>query len=381
MNKLYRTTCIAALAAAGAFVVPSAASADIVHADDVIIQFSLCVGNDCVNGESFGFDTLRLKENNLRVHFNDTSTTASFPNNDWRIIINDSSNGGSNYWAIEDSSAGRQVFRIEAGARSNALYVEDDGDIGIGTSTPATDIHVQTGNTPTMRLAQDGSSGFTPQTWDVAGNEANFFIRDATNGSTLPFRIQPGAASNRIYLASNGHIGFNDPTPLERLHIRETSSRIFGIRYEHNGGGTDNVDTVWRTLVDAKSDKDDFVITRTGTGVSEVRVHSGGDMEISGTLTTTGGTCGGGCDAVFQDGFDLPSIEEHAEAMWANGYLPNVGPTIENAPINISDKVGRILNEVETAHIYIEELHTRLEDVEALRERVAELEARLAEQG
>ena len=66
---------------------------DIQHLDDVIISFSLCVGNDCVNGESFGFDTIRLKENNLRIHFQDTSNSASFPTNDWRIVINDSSNG------------------------------------------------------------------------------------------------------------------------------------------------------------------------------------------------------------------------------------------------------------------------------------------------
>lgn len=81
------------------------ASADIQHLDDVIISFSLCVGNDCVSGESFGFDTFRLKENNLRLHFQDTSNSASFPTNDWRIVANDSTNGGASYLAFEDSTA------------------------------------------------------------------------------------------------------------------------------------------------------------------------------------------------------------------------------------------------------------------------------------
>jgi hypothetical protein len=84
---------------------------DIVHLDDVIITGSLCVGFDCVNGESFGFDTLRLKENNLRIHFQDTSTSASFPSNDWRIVINDTANGGASYFGVEDSSAARHPFR------------------------------------------------------------------------------------------------------------------------------------------------------------------------------------------------------------------------------------------------------------------------------
>ena len=46
---------------------------DIVNADDLIVQGSACVGLDCVNNEGFGFDTIRLKENNTRIRFDDTS--------------------------------------------------------------------------------------------------------------------------------------------------------------------------------------------------------------------------------------------------------------------------------------------------------------------
>ena len=73
-----------------------------------------------------------------------------------------------------------------------------------GTNQPVVDAHIKSGNTPTLRLEQDGSSGFTPQTWDVAGNEAGFFVRDATNGSTLPFRIEPGAPSASIFIKPTG---------------------------------------------------------------------------------------------------------------------------------------------------------------------------------
>ena len=52
---------------------------DFVINDDLIVDGSACIGFDCVNGESFGFDTVRLKENNLRIKFDDTSVAASFP--------------------------------------------------------------------------------------------------------------------------------------------------------------------------------------------------------------------------------------------------------------------------------------------------------------
>ena len=206
------------------------AQADQVILDDLIVDGSACIGFDCVNGESFGFDTLRLKENNLRINFADTSTSASFPTNDWRIIINDTANGGGAYFGIEDSTGGRIPFRVEAGARTNALYVESDGDIGIGTNNPVVDVHVVNGNTPTLRLDQDGSSGFTPQVWDVAGNEANFFIRDVTNGSTLPFRIRPGAPSSTIDVAADGDIGFGTTSPDSAIHISRSGAS--SVRYE-----------------------------------------------------------------------------------------------------------------------------------------------------
>ncbi|MEM6297425.1 MAG: tail fiber domain-containing protein, partial [Bacteroidota bacterium] len=50
---------------------------------------------------------------------------------------------------------------------------------------------------------QDGSSGWGAQTWDLAGNEVNFFIRDFTNGSKLVFRVRPGAPQNSIEIKTN----------------------------------------------------------------------------------------------------------------------------------------------------------------------------------
>ena len=180
-----------------------AAAAQVIN-NDLIVIGSECVGMDCSSSENFGFDTLRLKENNLRINFADTSNSGSFPTNDWRLVANDSANGGRNIFYLEDSNTGREVLSVEAGAPSNALYVDDAGNLGLGTSTPVVEIHVKDGDTPTLRLEQDNSSGFTAQTWDVAGNETNFFVRDVNNGSKLPFRIRPGAPESSIDIAANG---------------------------------------------------------------------------------------------------------------------------------------------------------------------------------
>lgn len=65
--------------------------------------------------------------------------------------------------------------------------------------------------------------------------------------------------------------------------------------------------------------------------------------------------------------------------MFANRHLPNVGPTDENGAFNVTKKVGGMLNELEKAHIYIEQLHNRHEtaqlQVSALSETVKQQQA------
>ena len=197
---------------------------DQVIADDLIVTGSLAVGFDAVDGESFGFDTFRLKENNIRIHFDDASSSGTFPGNDWRIVINDTANDGANYFGIEDATAGRMPFKILAGAPNNAFFMAANGHVGLGTAAPIVDLHIVGGNSPAMRIEQDGSSGFTPQSWDVSGNETNFFIRDNTNGSTLPFRIRPGAPTSALDISANGNIGIGTDTATQKLDVEGSAN-------------------------------------------------------------------------------------------------------------------------------------------------------------
>ena len=203
---------------------------DFVIADDLIVQGSACVGLDCVDGESFGFDTIRVKENNDRIQFDDTSTSAGFASNNWQIRANSSASGGGNFLAFVDQGAtgnsetGTIVFEVDAGAPANSLRVSSAGKVGLRTATPVLDVHANTTDTPAIRLEQNNSGGFTAQTWDVAGNEANFFVRDVTSGSRLPFRIRPGAPTSSIDIAASGNVGIGTASPDTRLSVLAASA-------------------------------------------------------------------------------------------------------------------------------------------------------------
>lgn len=205
---------------------------DQVIPDDLIVQQSLCVGFDCVNNESFGFDTIRLKENNTRIKFEDTSAN-TFPTNDWQLTANDSASGGASKFSIEDITGARVPFTLTAGAASNAIFVDSTGRVGFRTSTPVLDLHVNTSNTPALRLEQNDSGGFTAQTWDIGANEANFFVRDVTGGSRLSFRIRPGAPTSSIDIAADGDVGIGTASPESKLDIElsaDASAPITALR-------------------------------------------------------------------------------------------------------------------------------------------------------
>jgi hypothetical protein len=212
--SMHRTSAparILALVLGAASIAAGDAAADQVFYSNVEVQGSLCAGLDCLPNLNYGFDTIILRENNLRILFQDTSTSPGFPTNDWRLIANDSAAGGAAYFAIEDATAARQVFRVDAGAPANSLLVGPTGQVGLGTATPILDLHIANTNTPAVRFEQNASAGFTAQIWDIAGNDANFFIRDVTGGSRLPFRIRPGAPTSSIDVAASGDVGFGAP--------------------------------------------------------------------------------------------------------------------------------------------------------------------------
>jgi hypothetical protein len=208
------------------------AAPDNVIPDDLIVQGSACVGLDCVNGEVFGFDTVRLKENNTRIQFDDTSTSAGFPTNNWQIRANSSASGGDSFLGFVDqgstgnSETGTIVLQVNAGAPANAIKVASNGKVGFRTATPVLDLHITTGDTPAHRLEQTNASGFTAQTWDIAGNEANFFVRDVTGGSRLPFRIRPGAPTSSIDINASGLVGVGTASPQVNLDVRGSNSKI-----------------------------------------------------------------------------------------------------------------------------------------------------------
>ena len=204
------------------------------------------------------------------------------------------------------------------GASSNSLFIDSDSDVGVGTSSPSSPLHVRR-----------------------TTGTAQVFVEETT--TTVDTR-------SLLVLKNNGGAGFT---------LENSNS---GQEWRLDTGGAD------------------FNITLVGTG-ELAELDTSGNLTITGQIFTSG-SCVGGCDLVFDPNHVVESIEEHASLMWSNKHLPSVGPTPENGPFNLSKMTGGMLNELEKAHIYIAELNDTVKELKsALAEKdeaVATLSERLA---
>ena len=145
---------------------------------NLAVKGKLGIGVDIVNGETLS-ETLLLKENNLRVKFKDTSSSAAFPTTDWEIQANSNLNGGESYFGIVDLDAEHMAFAIEAAAADSALVILGDGTVKTsGIMFP--DETVQTAAVPAP--AEGSATLGTMMYWD--GTEW-VHIAPGANGESL----------------------------------------------------------------------------------------------------------------------------------------------------------------------------------------------------
>jgi hypothetical protein len=187
---------------------------DTFFGDFVSAAGGVCAGADCTSTESFGLATAKLKANNTRLKFEDTSTSVGFPTTDWQLSANDTFSGGLNKFFVEDLTAATVPLLIEGGTPTNALYLDSTGRIGLGTSTPARNLSISDPVSPTTRMEQSASPF---QAWDIVANNNNFYVRDV-NHEFNPFIIRTSAPDNTLVLDSTGRIGLGVSAPLYQIH-------------------------------------------------------------------------------------------------------------------------------------------------------------------
>ncbi|WP_425098152.1 hypothetical protein [Tropicibacter sp. S64] len=371
---------------------PAAAIADQVIGDDLIVTGNICVGAvDCVNNESFGDNDIKVKSFLPEIQFNDTTTGDS----SWTLSVDDPASGIVNGFTIKNETGNRFPVKIMENAPNNALFFDNSGYIGSGTTIPGQPLHLAHPGEAGIRL---NDTDVSPYTWDIRGNSSGFYIYDPLP-NTLPLQIRPGAASNMLYVSSDNRVGIFTGAPDAKLHVRglgdarllvEDTSGTRAARemfkLTNNGGSyftfaDSGTGREWY-FVHENNAEGRFFINHSDGGL-QLSLTRTGDLAVPGTIRS-GGTQLNVPDYVFGPGYDLRPLSEVKAFIDENSHLPEVpsAAQIKADGLDMTQMQMTLLKKVEELTLYTLEqddlIAHQQETIAALEKRLGQIESRMA---
>ncbi len=279
----------------------------------------------------------------------------------------------------------------------DAVYVDNNGNVGIGTTSPLDDLHISDSGTnrATLFIGATGTG------------EASIYL-DASNGDfvgsdyfeiwqsdDLKGHINVRPSGSDLALQENGgNVGIGTTEPEYALHIFKSGNTGMMIESSSSGypthGSTSNSgilfgnpDHEWyiggdyhNTMLKIDYDGQNRILIDSNGNIGIGTMSPEGKLDVNGSIYQRGSQLY--ADYVFEPDYKLESIKEHSKYMWENKHLK----AIPNARV---DKDGQeiievgahrkgIVEELEKAHIYIEQLHKQNIELE---KRLTKLEENL----
>ncbi len=168
----------------------------------------------------------------------------------WTIQKND-----SNIFEIVEGG-GASVIVVEEGSRSNQLYLDSSGDVGIGTASPGTKLDVNgdilargeivadnNADTGNAVIVDSGSGSAQESSFELSdrGTTKWVWVKTASNNILLrddaanePIRVDAGAGTNTLRITSASWVGIGK-VPTTKLDVNGT---ISGTALSILGGGS-----------------------------------------------------------------------------------------------------------------------------------------------
>ena len=119
---------------------------------------------------------------------------------------------------VIEGNTDQNIVEVNGTAPGASLYIENSGQVGLGTTSPVQSLHVANGG----QLFLDSSGA---DWWLNPGGIGLWFIQ---SGVSTPVKFQNGAQTDSLVVASTGDLGIQGSPTAATLHVRESDSAIHG---------------------------------------------------------------------------------------------------------------------------------------------------------
>jgi hypothetical protein len=236
----------------------------------------------------------------------------------------------------------------------------------------------------------DGAVTFNPTT-NPTGAEGTLYYDSTAHG--FKYRDNSGwkgigegywtANESNIYNTNAGNVGVGTKKPTSRIQVENDSYVWAGAQRQRfstslTGAGlffNDSTGTSLLLIGTPVGSDDHFGIVMNGivpleipgSGPDYLKVKIMTSLDVNGTIYQRGGILH--VDYVFEPDYKLESIEEHAQYMWKYKHLKAVPKAKVDEKgqqvVEIGANTKGILEELEKAHIYIQQLNERIKALES----------------
>ena len=210
-----------------------------------------------------------------------------------------------------DGDGQLDITTVDGGGAGGHICLMPDGNVGIGTTTPASNLHVYGSGAITAIIGSSDAGGVSlvldgDSDGDGAGSDYSYInhdtagilniVQDSPSG-TNTINFGTAGTEDKIVIDANGRLGIQETTPDELLHITSSTASKPVIKLENtNTDANGSIVSFYKTIADGQQANDDVlgVVNFYGrTGSTEHKKYA----SIEGSIADiTSGGCDGRID-------------------------------------------------------------------------------------
>jgi hypothetical protein len=222
--------------------------------------------------------------NNVTMTSDDPTITMTDSSGTNDIVTIQATSGALIITARDGSADGEIIFKkTDGSATDETLRITNTGRVGIGTSSPAVEAHIQTSSgNPELRIE---STGANYATMSVKNSSRHYSTQIRTDQSNAYVVRDETAGANRFSIATSGNVGIGTASGDRKFEVHDTG--VVVANFKSTGANSlmafdNSSDASQNHLIGFSGD--DFRVVET---TEKIRVLSSGGITFNGDNTTS----------------------------------------------------------------------------------------------